>query len=121
MVRNSKNLNQISDKRNSDVITTPDFVPMIRIIFWNSMGFFFFSFLIPYVTIKLLGVSRTELGLAFSIQTVGGLFSSPIVGYLTDRVSKKLLVLIGSFGRAASYIFMYISIIMLLMIAQMIL
>ena len=112
MVHKSKNLNQMTNKRKSDVITTPDFVPMIRIIFWNSMGFFFFSFLIPYVTIKLLGVSRTELGLAFSIQTVGGLFSSPIVGYLTDRVSKKLLVLIGSFGRAASYIFMYISIIM---------
>ena len=112
MVHKSKNLNQMTNKRKSDVITTPDFVPMIRIIFWNSMGFFFFSFLIPYVTIKLLGVSRTELGLAFSIQTVGGLFSSPLVGYLTDRVSKKLLVLIGSFGRAASYIFMYISIIM---------
>ncbi|MFX1281496.1 MAG: MFS transporter [Promethearchaeota archaeon] len=92
-------------------ITTPDFVPMIRIIFWNSMGFFFFSFLIPYVTINLLEVSRTELGLAFSIQTVGGLLSSPMVGYLTDRISKKLLVLVGSFGRAASYVFMYIGII----------
>lgn len=93
-------------------ITTPDFIAMIRIIFWNSMGFFFFSFLIPYVTIKLLGVSRTELGLAFSIQTVGGLLSSPIVGYLTDRISKKLLVLIGSFGRATAYIVMYFGIIM---------
>ena len=95
-----------------NTITTPDFIPMIKIIFWNSMGFFFFSFLIPYVTIKLLGVSRTELGLAFSIQTVGGLLSSPIVGYLTDRISKKLLVLIGSFGRAAAYIVMYFGIIM---------
>jgi MFS family permease len=95
-----------------NTITTPDFIPMIRIIFWNSLGFFFFSFLIPYVTIKLLEVSRTELGLAFSIQTVGGLLSSPIVGYLTDRISKKLLVLIGSFGRAAAYISMYFGIIM---------
>lgn len=95
-----------------NTITTPDFIAMIRIIFWNSMGFFFFSFLIPYVTIKLLGVSRTELGLAFSIQTVGGLLSSPIVGYLTDRISKKLLVLIGSFGRATAYIVMYFGIIM---------
>jgi len=91
---------------------TPDFIPMIRIIFWNSMGFFFFSFLIPYVTVQLLAVSKTELGLAFSIQMMGGLISAPIVGYLTDRVSRKLLILIGSFGRATSYILMYIGILL---------
>ena len=91
---------------------TPDFIPMIRIIFWNSMGFFFFSFLIPYVTIQLLSVSKTELGVAFSIQMIGGLLSAPIVGYLTDRVSKKLLILIGSFGRATCYILMYVGILL---------
>ncbi|GAI70493.1 unnamed protein product, partial [marine sediment metagenome] len=53
-----------------EIIITPDFVPMIRIIFWNSMGFFFFSFLIPYVTVQLLGASGTILGLTFSIQTM---------------------------------------------------
>lgn len=89
---------------------TPDFIPMIRIIFWNSMGFFFFSFLIPHVINQLLEASPAELGLAFSIQMIGGLLSAPIVGYLTDRVSKKLLILIGSFGRAACYILMYIGI-----------
>ncbi|MFX0074982.1 MAG: MFS transporter [Candidatus Hermodarchaeota archaeon] len=83
---------------------------MIRIIFWNSMGFFFFSFLIPYVTIQLLGVSKTELGVAFSIQMIGGLLSAPIIGYLTDRISRKKLILIGSFGRATCYILMYIGI-----------
>ncbi|GAG59885.1 unnamed protein product, partial [marine sediment metagenome] len=91
---------------------TPDFIPMIRIIFWNSMGFFFFMFLIPYVTVQLLGVSKTELGLAFSIQMIGGLLSAPIVGYLTDRISKKLLILIGSFGRATCYILMYVGILL---------
>ncbi|MBY9016133.1 MAG: MFS transporter [Candidatus Lokiarchaeota archaeon] len=106
----------------NNVKMTPDFIPMIRIIFWNSMGFFFFSFLIPYVTIQLLGVSKTELGIAFSIQTIGGLLSAPIVGYLTDRVSRKILILIGSFGRAACYILMYIGILLsslLLFIAGM--
>lgn len=89
---------------------TPDFVPMIRIVFWNSLGFFFFWFLIPYVSWKILGVSGTELGLAFAFQTFGGLLSSPLVGFLTDRVSKKLLILIGSFGRGASYFVMYLGI-----------
>lgn len=89
---------------------TPDFVPMIRIVFWNSMGFFFFWFLIPYVSRQLLGVSATELGIAFAFQTFGGLLSAPLVTFLTDRVSKKLLVLIGSFGRGGAYTVMYIGI-----------
>jgi len=89
---------------------TPDFTPMIRIVFWNSLGFFFFQFLIPYVTAQLLEASGTVMGLTFASQTIGGLISTPIVGYLTDHVSKKLLVLIGSFGRAACYILLYFGI-----------
>jgi len=96
----------------NDVKMTPDFIPMIRIIFWNSMGFFFFSFLIPHVINQLLEASPTELGFAFSIQMIGGLLSAPLVGFLTDRVSKKLLILIGSFGRATCYILMYIGILL---------
>ena len=84
---------------------------MIRIIFWNSVGFFFFYFLIPFVKVKLLGATGIELGMTFAVQTIGGLISAPFVGYLTDRVSRKLLILIGSFGRAACYILMYLGII----------
>jgi len=91
---------------------TPDFIPMIRIIFWNCVGFFFFSFLIPYVTVQLLGASKTELGISFSIQTIGGLLSAPIVGFLTDRASKKILILVGAFGRAVCYVLMYIGILL---------
>ena len=40
--------------KETDFKITPDFVPMIRIVFWNSLGFFFFTFLIPYVTAQLL-------------------------------------------------------------------
>ena len=98
--------------KETDPKITPDFVPMIRIVFWNSLGFFFFTFLIPYVTAQLLEASGTEMGLTFASQTLGGLISTPIVGYLTDKVSKKLLVLIGSFGRAACYILMYLGIIL---------
>ncbi|MBY9019950.1 MAG: MFS transporter [Candidatus Lokiarchaeota archaeon] len=78
----------------------------------EQCGFFFFSFLIPYVTVQLLGASKIELGISFAIQTIGGLISAPIVGYLTDRVSRKLLILIGSFGRAACYILMFSGIIL---------
>ena len=90
---------------------TPDFMPMIRIVFWNSLGFFFFWYLIPYVIWVLMEGSGTELGFAFAGQTFGGLISAPIVGYLTDKISKKLLVLIGSFGRGAAYLIMYVGIV----------
>lgn len=90
---------------------TPDFNPMIRIIFWNSLGFFFFQFLIPYVVAQLLEASGPEMGFSFASQTFGGLLSAPLVGYLTDRISKKKLVLIGSFGRGICYILMFLGII----------
>ncbi len=102
--------NKLASNSTSHKIT-PDFVPMIRIIFWNSMGFFFFSFLIPYVTAQLLGASGTQLGFMYASQIFGALISAPIVGYLTDRFSKKLLVLIGSFGRGTCYLLMYLGII----------
>lgn len=102
--------NKLASNSTSHKIT-PDFVPMIRIVFWNSMGFFFFSFLIPYVTAQLLGASGTQLGFMYASQIFGALISAPIVGYLTDRFSKKLLVLIGSFGRGACYLLMYLGII----------
>lgn len=90
---------------------TPDFIPMVRIVFWNSMGFFFFWYLIPHVVWVLFEGTGTDLGFSFAGQTIGGLISAPIVGYLTDKVSKKLLVLIGSFGRGAAYLIMYIGIV----------
>lgn len=88
---------------------TPDFDSMIKIVFWNSMGFFFFNFLIAYFTGIVMETSMIELGLTFSMLIIGGLFSNPIVGYLTDRVSKKKLILIGSIGRGISYFILYIS------------
>jgi MFS family permease len=100
-------------KSKKDVVNekiTPDFMPMIRIVFWNSMGFFFFWFLGQFAVIQLFEATPTELGLSFSGQTFGGLVSAPIVGYLTDKMSKKVLVLIGSFGRGIAYIVMYIGI-----------
>ncbi|QEE15534.1 MFS transporter [Promethearchaeum syntrophicum] len=98
-------------EKDKEELVTPDFKPMLQIIFWNSLGFFFFSFLMPYATLQILGGSGTDLGFVVSGSTIGGLISALIVGYLTDKYSKKILVLIGSFGRAISYIIMYLSII----------
>jgi len=53
-----------------------------------------------------------QVGLFFTFITFGGLISSIFIGYLTDRFSKRVLVMIGSFGRGLSYFGLYISIIM---------
>ncbi len=98
-------------KKDGEELVTPDFQSMLQIIFWNSLGFFFFTFLIPYATLEIMGSSGIELGFTVSSLTVGGLITAPIVGYLTDKISKKKLILFGSFGRGFSYIIMYFSII----------
>ena len=78
---------------------TKDFDQMNNIVFWNSLGFFLFTFLLRFATNKLLNASGTETGLVFAAQTFGGLLMTPLVGYLTDRMSKKKLVLFGAVRR----------------------
>ncbi|MHA1675139.1 MAG: MFS transporter [Promethearchaeota archaeon] len=87
---------------------TPDFDQMNNIVFWNSLGFFLYTFLLRFAANQLLDASGPVTGLIFSAQTFGGLLMSPLVGYLTDRMSKKKLVLIGAFGRGFAYILLYI-------------
>ncbi len=36
-----------SKKLSEELRTTPDFNAMVKILFWNSQGFFFFDFIIP--------------------------------------------------------------------------
>ncbi|MHA1677671.1 MAG: MFS transporter [Promethearchaeota archaeon] len=91
---------------------TKDFKTMVHVALWNSLGFFFVEFIIIYVANQVLKVSGTQFGLVYSLLTIGGLLSSFIVGYLSDKYSKKLLVMIGSFGRGISYFSFYISIIL---------
>ncbi|MFX0211120.1 MAG: MFS transporter [Candidatus Hodarchaeota archaeon] len=91
---------------------TDDFDAMIKITIFNSLGFFFLDFLIPYVASQELRAAGIDMGVIFSIIVVGYIISSPFVGAMTDRISKKLLVFIGSVGRGVAYFFLYIAIIM---------
>jgi DHA1 family multidrug resistance protein-like MFS transporter len=65
-----------------------------------------------YLIKQVLNYPATHLGLFFSFITFGGLISSSFIGYFTDRYSKRLLVMVGSFGRGLSYFGLYISIIL---------
>jgi len=100
------------DKKSSELIkTTPDFNAMIRITFWNGLGFIFFMFIKSYVVIYHFGGSPFDLGIITSLQPLARLFSMPLIAYLTDHTSKKRLVLIGSMGRTIAYFLYWISLI----------
>jgi len=92
---------------------TPDFNRMIRIALLNTMGFFFLDYLIPVVSSQFLGASGLEIGLIFAVQTLGHTISSFFVGFLTDKVKhKKILIMIGSFGRGFSYFLLYFALLL---------
>ncbi|MFX0184481.1 MAG: MFS transporter [Candidatus Hodarchaeota archaeon] len=91
---------------------TDDFQTMVNIIIFNSLGFFFLDFLIPYVTSQELGALGAEMGITFSVLVIGYMISSPFVGAITDRTSKKILVFIGSVGRGLAYFILFFAIIL---------
>ncbi len=99
-------------KKEDEKYFTSDFAVMLRILLLNSMGFFFYGFIIPQVTETVLGAGSREIGWVWSAQIFGALVSSPLAGWLTDKYSKKLLVLIGSIGRGVSYIILYVAILL---------
>ncbi len=103
--------NEFNENSKKNVaLFTPDFDKMIEIVFWNSLGFFFYGFLMAYVSMQILETSGLELGIVFSVQVVGGIISGPIAGFLTDKFQKKKLVLFGANGRAIAYIATYFAI-----------
>jgi len=84
---------------------------MIRITFWNGLGFIFFTFIKSYAVIYIFGGSGIELGIIMALQPLARLFSMPIIAYLTDHASKKRLVLIGSMGRTLAYFVYWFSLV----------
>lgn len=91
---------------------THDFKAMINIVFWNGLGMFFLEFIVLYFSNQILIASATDIGLLVSVQVLGYSISSPIAGALTDKFSKKKLVLWGSFGRATAYLIIYAGILL---------
>jgi MFS family permease len=85
---------------------------MIHIVIWNCLGFFFLDFSIPFIAMNELNASGLEMGVLFSIITIGGLLCAPIAGWLTDRTSRSKLVFFGAFGRGISYFILYTAIIL---------
>ncbi|MHA1107400.1 MAG: MFS transporter, partial [Promethearchaeota archaeon] len=108
---NQSNFNSKGQKSSELKTTTPDFNSMIRITFWNGLGFIFFMFIKSYVVIYFFGGSGIDLGIIMALQPLARLFSMPLIAYLTDHASKKRLVLIGSIGRTIAYFLYWFSLV----------
>lgn len=93
--------------------TTTDFPMILKIIILNGLGLFLIDILFTYIVTGVFSQSATALGLVYALITLGNVISSPIVGVISDKYSKKRLVSIGAFGRGLSYITMYIGILTL--------
>jgi len=92
---------------------TTDFNSMLNIVIFNSMGFFFLDFLIPFIASQILNATGIEIGLIFSVQLFGFLISSSFTGFITDKIkSRKKLILLGSLGRGCGYFILYSAIIL---------
>ncbi|UYP45555.1 hypothetical protein NEF87_001840 [Candidatus Lokiarchaeum ossiferum] len=96
--------------QDSDLFTS-DFQPMVKSIFWSTTGFYFLGFVIPQFA-EMIGVQDVQLGLIYSFITMGNIISAPIVGFLADKISKKVLGSFGVFGRGLSYFVMYLAILL---------
>ena len=70
---------------------------MINIVFWNGLGMFFIGFLTPIIAKQLMDATDTQIGFIVSIQIAGYLISSVFAGPLTDRLSKKKMVMFTIF------------------------
>jgi len=91
---------------------TEDFNDVIKNVIFNSLGFFFLEFIIPIYATQELNATGIEVGLIFSVQTIGLIISTFFTGYLTDKVkSKTKLILLGSFGRGTAYFILYFAIV----------
>ena len=83
---------------------TSDYNQMLTIVILNSLGFFFIGFWIPVIARTNMGATGFQLSLIVVANVLGRMISGFITGFLTDHIkSRKILVLIGSYGRALSY------------------
>ena len=88
----------------------PNLVKLIKQIKFNSLGFFFVGFIVPIVG-YWFGADGVGVGLLLSVQVLGVMISSPLVGIIADKSElRAVLILIGSAGRTLTYSVIFLSI-----------
>ncbi len=84
------------------VFAIPNIKPLIFTMFLSAMGFGIILPLLPFYALSL-GVQPFELGILTATFALMSLLFSPFFGRLGDRIGRKKVLLIGTFGFAISY------------------
>lgn len=83
---------------------------LIKQMRFSSVGFYFISFLIPIISFTNLEISGVQLGLVFSLRTIGYTISALLAGFLSNRRELRPKLIFGaSVGRFISYFLLYFS------------
>lgn len=60
--------------------------------------------IIAVVFIEDMGITRTQLGLVFAVNTIGAAVVSPLIGRVTDRIGGRLALVVVSLTAAVSFL-----------------
>lgn len=86
-----------------EVFSIPNIKPLLFTMLLSAMGFGIILPLLPFYALSL-GVQPFELGILTATFALMSLLFSPYFGRLSDRIGRKKVLMIGTFGFMASYL-----------------
>lgn len=90
-------LERCPDKSLAGILKIPGLPMMFAIYFLTMLGFSFFYAGFPLVAMNQLGWTSLQLGFFFTVMSIFMVIvQGPLLGYLSNKVTDKSLVLIGS-------------------------
>ncbi len=77
-----------------EVLFNVTFLRLITSQFFQSLGYA--SMILLPIYLSALGASQTQIGVAMSVGTVGGVLSRPLVALSLDRYGRRPVLLVGT-------------------------
>ena len=74
------------------------------ISFWVTVSTIYMTLPIYF---KLVGLSTTEIGVLIALGTLSGAFSTIFLGWLSDRIGRKFLLVLALFSYSVCFLFFY--------------
>lgn len=85
------------------IVRIPGIRPLLFTLFLSAMGFGIILPLLPFYALSL-GVQPFELGILTATFALMSLLFSPFFGRLSDKIGRKKVLLVGTFGFMIAYL-----------------
>lgn len=86
-----------------DILATPGIKPVLFTLFMTSFGFGVILPILPFYALAH-GAKPFELGMITATYALMALVFAPIMGKLGDRIGRKKILLVGTFGFVLAYL-----------------